>query len=204
MVNEFILQKWEKEYINDLDINKKEFISLNKEEMKNFINENYYDELNNRYVTGKSDIMLLGLQFIDTGCYLTKGDNIKYLICTTPNNKGTKTILSHIIYHENCLKIVKNQKVPVTLLEYSEANSYFRNQGLNKSVQKEFANLINYDQDLITTSQTIMGFKCHVFDSLKSILLENNFNQDIKMLSQVDKEYEEYLKGNKSLTLKKM
>ncbi len=204
MVNEVIFKEWEKEYINDLDINNREFICLNKEEMKEFIKLNYYDELNKKYVTGKSDIMLLGLQFLDFGCYLAHSDNIKYLLCTTPNNKGTKTILSNIIFHENCLKIVKNQKIPVTLLEYSEANSYYRNKGLNKETQKEFAKIINYDQILVTTSLSILGFRCHVFDSLKTILLENGFDKDIKMISQIDAEYEEYLKGNKTLTLKKM
>lgn len=203
MIDVETLKRWEYEYIEDVNLDDRLYLNLNKEEMINFIKNNYYDKINNCFVTGKSYGMVMGLQYIDTACMLTRGESIRYLICVSKNNKGTYTILSDIIYHDNCLNVVDNQVIPVTLLEYSECNQYFRNRGLNKSTLNVFAHTIDYDKMLLTTSLSVLGYRYHVFDSLKELMLENGFDKDIRMLSGIDQEYMDTLCGKKPLTLKK-
>ena len=202
MVNDLTLKRWEQEYIEGLDLNQRDYLLHDKAEMKSFIKGNYYDEETKRYVTGKSDVMLMGLQYLDYDCGLISGDNVRYLLCYVKNNKGTNTILSELIYHENCMKVVRNQIIPVTLIEYLEVNSYFRNRGLNKDLLSVFVDFVNEDNMILTTSQSVMGFKCHVYESLKEMLIKNGFQNDIRTLSQMDENYMNYLQG-KEKQLKK-
>ena len=202
MIDDAILKKWEKEYIEDLNIKDRTYILLNAEDMKKFIDENYYDAEIQRYVTANSDAMLMGLQYIDYACKLISGDNARFLICIIDNNKGTKTILSQIIYHENCVKVVQKQLIPVTFLEYLEVNKYFRNLGLSKEILSVFAEIAPEDRMLLTTSESLLGHKYHLFETLKETLNENEFKEDVRTLTQMDEDYINVLKG-KEFTLKK-
>lgn len=118
----------------------------------------------------------------------------RYLLYIAKNNKGTFTILSDVIYHDNCLNVLDDQTIPVTLLEYSEVNQYFRNMGLNKDILKEFARIVDYDKMLLTTSQSVLGCRYHVFDTLKDSMQKNGFDKDIRILSQMDIEYMDTLR----------
>ena len=196
MVDDSILKRWEKEYIEDIDIDKRFYINIDIDEMKKFIKDNYFDSSINKYVIGKSDIMLMGLQFLDYSCSLVHEDNINYLLCVVPNSKKTLTILCEVIYHKNCMKIVDDQKIPVTLLEYSETNQYFRNLGLHNELLKEFSNIIPYNQGIVTTSLSYFGYKCHLFDTLEIFLRQNGYDKDMRTLSEIDSEYESFLQDN--------
>ncbi len=203
MIDESTIKRWEHEYIDDINLDNRFYLNLNKDEMIKFINDNYFDKSINKYVTGKGFYMIMGLQYIDVDCAFTRGDSIRYLLCVAKNNKGTYTILSDVIYHENCLNVFDEQTLPVTLLEYSEANQYFRNKGLNKDILKEFARTIDHSKMMLTTSQSVLGCKYHVFDTLKEYLQEYGFDKDIRMLSQMDMNYINTLCGKNSLTLKR-
>ena len=192
MIDKVTYERWLNEYIKDVDLNKKEYSCLNKDEMVDFIKENYYDEITKRFVTGYSDISLIGLQYIDYSIlyyeYDRINDYLRFLICTVPNNKEKNTVISAIRYYDE-FKIYENQKEPLTYLEYVETSTFFRNKGLYKEIVKELVKHIDPNRKVLTTAESIIGQRCKTYNLLYETLRENNFNNDIRSEAEINKEY---------------
>ena len=192
MIDKVTYERWVNEYINDVDLNKKEYLLLNKDEMIDFIKDNYYDDITKRFVTGYSDISLIGLQYIDYSIlyyeYDRINDYLRFLLCTVPNNKGTKTVISAIRYYDE-FNIYKNQKEPLTYLEYVETSTFFRNKGLYKEIVKELVKYIDKNRKVLTTAESIIGHRCNTYNLLYETLRENNFTNDIRSERDLTKEY---------------
>ena len=60
-----------------------------------------------------------------------------------------------------------------------EVNSYFRNRGIYKKMCEVLIKFINQNQHIITTMQSEIGLKCHVFEILKKELEKNGFKNYI-------------------------
>ena len=196
MIDKEIVDRWMDEYINNINLDDRRFICLRLNPIKNFINKNYYDKKVNRYVTGYSDIALLGLQYIDYSlCKEEFGDEYKSmanLLCVVPNNKGLDTIVAYMRFYDE-FYYYKDQKEPITFIEYAETNRFFRNKGLYSEMVGAFAEYVDINQNILTTSESVIGFKCHTFDILKNELLYFGFNADIRTEMNIDSEYKKLL-----------
>ena len=181
-----MIEKWIKEYISDIDLNKIEWLKLNSSELDEFYKENYLDKSVWEYVHG-DDVniypCLLGMRYLNL---YTPSDGKKYsfFLGVVNNNINKKTIVSDIIYIDKYY-FFDNKDKPYTYISTAEVNSYFRRLGLYKLMCSEFIKYINLNQDIITTEETIMGNMCHTFDYLKSILNDNGFNNNVEKYDEV-------------------
>ncbi len=179
------IEKWVKEYIEDVDLNKIKWVKLNATELKEFFDENYYDEYNFEYVQDMTTNKLLGMTFLNIQSYnyisfhcLENEQTYNYLLGIVDNSIGKKTIVGAIIYLDNYL-MFNDQDKPFTYISTIEVNSYFRNKGIFKKMCEVFFDYINLDQHILTSEQTEIGRKCNVFEILKKTLLSKNFQNII-------------------------
>ena len=205
MVDQKTLDRWMDEYINGININRRKYYLLSGDDLVIFVINNYYDMKSDKIVTGENFYIPIGLQYLEYNSFneTAYGGTVKFLLCAAPNNVGKQTILSEMRYYENCNMVARGQKMPVTYIEYAETNKYFRNMGLYKELTKEFAKVVNRDNPLLSTNQSVTGYKCHVYDIMKKELAESGFSQDFRIDGEIDKDYYDYLRGDKPLTLKK-
>ena len=200
MISEELNKKWMKEYIEGLDLQEenRKYLNLRIKTAKTFVNENYYDKEVKKYVTGYSDVSLLGLQYIDYVIYndeLTpqEEDSLRYFLCVVPNNKGLYTIVSLIKYYDE-FYFFKDQTKPVTFIEYAETNSFLRHKGLYKDTVDALPEFINFEQNILTTPESVIGFRHNTFNILKNSFLSYGYDGDIRTEAQIDNEYKLMLK----------
>lgn len=169
-------EKWEKEYIDNIDLTKIEWINLNNQQLLDFYEENYLDKKEWQYV-GNMDTWgtPLGLRYLS---FRPENKNYNYLLGMVKNNLDKKTIVSAMIYEPNYF-IFKNQEIPVTFICTIETSIYFRNKGLSKQLCDQILNFINPSHHIIVTRETDMGKKCNVLNKLKESLLRNGFDKTI-------------------------
>ena len=206
MVDQKTIDRWMDEYIHDININRRKYLVLNASDLNIFIINNYYDMRIDKIVTGDNHYMPIGMQYLEYNCFEDEayGGQAKFLICYTPNNVGRNTILSEMRYYEGCTKIARGQTIPVTYIEYMETNRFFRNQGLSKELMKEFSKVVDRNNPLLGTNETVLGSRYHMLKNLKEILIANGFEQDIRCDYEITHEYYDYLRtNNKELVLKK-
>ena len=175
------LEKWENEYIKNIDIEKIEWVNLNKEELGEFFDQNYLDKDVWQYVRDKNANKLyptlLGMTYLNLNNPLDSQE-YNYLLGVVNNNILKKTILCATIYL-NKYYLFTNQEYPVTYISIMEVNSYFRNMGIYKMMCKELINFINLEQHILTSTESIKGKKIGTFKILKDILINKGFNNYI-------------------------
>lgn len=172
-------EQWKKEYIDGIDITKIEWITLNTDELKKFFDENYLDKENWRYIKDKEASNVypvpFGMHYLNMS---PMSDKYRYLLGVANNGIGKKTIIADVMFDENYI-IFHDQEVPVTYISYVEVNSFFRNQGLYKTLCEQLAKVIKFTQPLIYTRESEMGQMCHTARTLREVLLENGFSKSI-------------------------
>ena len=176
-----IINKWYKNYIENIALETIEWIKLDSNELDTFLENNYLDREVWEYVHDKNANSLyptlLGMNYLNIYSPLNDKE-YSFLLGIVKNNIGKKTIVAATIYLDQYYIFI-NQEKPITYISTMEVNSYFRNRGIYKQMCKELINYINLKQHIITTKQTEMGAKCNVFNILKNILTSNNFNNYI-------------------------
>ncbi|MBR6690625.1 MAG: hypothetical protein IKL65_04780 [Bacilli bacterium] len=169
-------EKWEKDYIDNLDLNEIEWVNLNKQQLLDFYEENYLDKKEWQYVSNMDTWGIpLGLRYLS---FRPENKNYNYLLGLVKNNVDKKTIVAAMIYVPNYF-VFTNQDIPVTFICTIETNLYFRNKGLSKQLCDQILNFINPSQHIIVTRETDMGKKYNVLNILKETLFKNGFDKTI-------------------------
>lgn len=195
-------EKWEKDYIDNLDLTKIEWINLNNQQLMSFYEENYLDRKEWQYVSNRDFWGYpLGLKYLS---FQTQNPKYNFLLGLVKNNINKKTIIAAMIYEPEYF-IFKNQEIPATFICTIETNSYFRNKGVCKQLCNEILNFINPSQPIIVTKETDMGKNYNVLNLLKETLFKNGFDKTIwenDIWNYNNKEFCEAILG-KQKTLKK-
>lgn len=173
-----IENKWYKEYIENIDISKIEWLELNSDELKIFFNDYYHDNVCNSYVkeTNSNPVEIpLGMFYLSIN-YIN--NDFKYLLGVVPNNIGKKTIVGCLMYLDECY-LFANQRAPVTYVLSIEVNSYFRNKGIFGNMTKEFVSRINPNQHLVVSKQSDIGKLYNVFNIIETKAQECSFQKKV-------------------------
>lgn len=170
------IKKWEKEYIEGLDISKIKWIKLNSLELEQFLKENYFDERLYNYVGTFDNVFLnpLGLHYLT----LDSTMGATYILGVVENNIGKSTIVAVAKLDEKYY-IFTNQDNPITYVAFAETNSYFRNLGIFKKLCDVFYDFINPEQHILASKESEFGEKVHTFNHLKTALLARGFKKEI-------------------------
>lgn len=169
------------DYINNINLENITWLNLNSSELKEFLEENYFDKEKWEYVLDKSKDtiypVLLGMNYLNIYSHINNKSS-NFFLGVVNNNIGKKTIISAIIYLEEYYMFT-NQNIPLTYISTIEVNSYFRNKGIYKKSCKALLNFLNYDQHILISKQSEMGKKCKVFEIFKETALNNGFQNQI-------------------------
>lgn len=177
------MDKWYHEYIENIDIEKIEWVRLNALELDSFITDNYFDKSTWDYVYDKNACKcyptLLGMSYLSFNNPLNDR-GYSFLLGIVDNNIGKKTVVAATIYLDEYM-VFTTQEKPATYISTMEVNSFFRERGIYKKMCGELINFVNPDQHILTTSESDIGRKCRAFDILKNTLLSNGFKNWILM-----------------------
>lgn len=165
-------KKWLHNYIDNVDISNIKWLKLNPDELRSFLNNNYYDEKEGIYVIDDDLNVPFGLYYLP---FNFLDDKYDYLLGVADNNAGKKTIVAAMVYDED-LYLFEEQCVPVTYISTVEVNSYFRNNGIYKRMCDEFVKIFNSDQYLVISKESEMGKLCGVVKNLDKVLYSNGFS----------------------------
>lgn len=169
-------EKWEHEYIENLDLSKIEWIKLSMKELRRFLYDNYFDLEESHYVFDKgSSSVPLGLHYLHFNFI---NDRYSFLLGVVKNNIGKKTIVADIVFLDNEF-LFYDQKEPITYISTLEVNSYFRNKGIFKKMCEVLIDFINPNQDIVSTKESEDGRKCQVLKILEEALKKNGFEKEI-------------------------
>ena len=175
------IDKWVRDYIDNIDISNIEWIKLNCEELDDFFEENYLDRVEWEYVLDEDANslfpILLGLS------YLTLNNprselSYNFLLGVVNNNIGKKTIVSDIIYLDEYF-IFGNQTIPFTYIASVEVNTYFRNRGITRKMYGAFFQIVRPNQHVLTSMLSDMGKRYNLLEITKQVALENGFDKQI-------------------------
>ena len=175
------IDKWVRDYIDNIDISNIEWIKLNCEELDDFFEENYLDRVEWEYVLDEDANslfpILLGLN------YLTLNNprselSYNFLLGVVDNNIGKKTIVSDIIYLDEYF-IFGNQTIPFTYIASVEVNTYFRNRGITRKMYGAFFQIVRPNQHILTSMLSDMGKRYNLLEITKQVALEKGFDKQI-------------------------
>ena len=175
------IDKWVRDYIDNIDISNIEWIKLNCEELDDFFEENYLDRVEWEYVLDEDANslfpILLGLS------YLTLNNprselSYNFLLGVVNNNIGKKTIVSDIIYLDEYF-IFGNQTIPFTYIASVEVNTYFRNMGITRKMYGAFFQIVRPNQHILTSMLSDMGKRYNLLEITKQVALEKGFDKQI-------------------------
>ena len=79
--------------------------------------------------------------------------------------------ISYFNYH----KIYGN----VNYVSRVEINYFYQGMGLSKIMYEKFVNEIDFNKDIMLTTESLIGRKCHVIGNFKKVLKKNNFDKKI-------------------------
>lgn len=196
-----MLNRWMEEYIEDIDINNIEWISLSYEELGMFLKENYYDILDKRYVSDKiinsSNIIPIGMNYL---YYTNTRNDYKYVLGVVKNKRKKYTIISAVSFLDD-VYLFNNQEKPITYLCFIEVNFYFRKKGIMQKTCKALCDFIPNNQDIVISKESEMGKKCNSFSTVYNSLLNNYFTVNILREEEVNNK--NYKKLTKAKVLKK-
>ena len=169
-------------YIKTINLQNVEWIKLNSLELDNFFDNNYYDKRVCEYVHDQNATSwcptLLGMHYLNFESSRYENQQYSFLLGIVNNSIGKKTVVAATVYLDEYL-IFTDQEIPVTYISTMEVNSYFRNMGIYKKMCEELFKHINREQHIVTTKQSDMGLRCHVFSTLKEILIRMGFQNSI-------------------------
>ncbi len=192
MDNKMIL-KWQKEYIDNINIDNISYLNLTPNELRDFFFDNYLDTKEWTFVTDSINHSYrpIGLLYLNYDNFDEKNKyeiNKRYLIGVVNNNKGKKTIVSCIKY---CFDydFYENQVIHLNYFMTVEVNKYFRGKGLCKDIIKEYTKYIDYNNPLIITLESEMGKLCSTHNIITNNLRENGYEQDIRSIADCSQEY---------------
>lgn len=140
--------------------------SLTNNEMKMFLTNNYYR--NNKFITWDDDT-ILGMHYLHWHLYTDK-----YFIGMIKNNINKETIvgcISYFDFHE----IYGN----INYISTVEINYFYQGMGLLDKMYENFVKELNFNKNVMITSESLIGRKCHVINNLTKVLRKNGYNGDI-------------------------
>ena len=173
-------ERWKNDYINNLNIDDLDWLKLNSNDYRDFVHDNYYDEEIYSDVLDKnaSNIYstLFGMHYLTRDNYLYNNSSYDFLLGTSINNKGKKTIVCASVIIDKYI-LFSNQEKPLTYISSVETNKYFMNKGIFKKMCNIFYNYVNKDQHILTSAQSFEGKNKNVFNIFKSIMFSNGFDK---------------------------
>ncbi len=192
MIDDSIFNRWKKEYIEGINLENIEYLTLTEKELELFVRENYFDQTTNKLISRQLDSYRpIGLTYLSFDSIVSSSPyevEKTYLIGVCTNQKGTKTILSVIKYVDNFL-YYENYTIPQTFFGYVEVNDFFRQKGLCKQIIDVFAKQINPNNPVLITEESVLGRRCKTINMVKSSLIQNGFTQSIKSFGEFTREY---------------
>ena len=141
--------------------------SLTKEEMKDFLFDNYY--INGDFITWNDDDTIFGMHYLQWHLYTNK-----YFIGTIKNNIDKETIVGCISYF-NSHKIYGN----VNYISTVEINYFYQGMRLLNEMYKNFINELDFDKDVMITNESMIGRERHVINNLEKTLKKVKYNKNI-------------------------
>ena len=175
------LDKWINNYIKNVNLDEIEWIKLNTTELDSFLEDNYLDKEEWKYVHDENANSLyptlLGMNYLNINSPINDKE-YSFLLGIVDNNIGKKTIVAATIYLDEHL-IFTDQDRPVTYISTMEVNSFLRKRGIFKKMCKMLINFVNPNQHIVTTKQTEMGLVCKTFNTLSNTLIYNGFENYI-------------------------
>ena len=115
------------------------------------------------------NIDLTKIEWISFNCdELKKFYEDNYLLGLVLNNIGKKTIVSAMVYTNNCF-VCEEQEEPLTYIYSVETNRYFFNKGIYTKLCNEVIKYINMEQHIIISDESEMGRELRVIDKLRDI-----------------------------------
>lgn len=174
-----LLKKWEREYINNLDINNIEWIKLDTKGLEKFLLDNYYDSDFSYYVLSDDGFfgIPIGLNYLSLE-YCNSYNKYNFILGVIDNNINKKTIIAAIIYIDKYY-LFTEQTLPITYISSVEVNSYFRNKRILTKMTEELINFINPNQDILVSEESELGRRCGVYSKIRSNLFNKGFTNDI-------------------------
>lgn len=105
-------QKWETEYIKNIDLTKIKWIKLNGEDLIKYIDLNYLDKKTWSYVLNEkvSSVFAspLGLKYLNINM---ENSNYNFLLGVVQNNIGKNTIVADICYINDYYYLITKKKL---------------------------------------------------------------------------------------------
>ena len=202
------LEKWEHDYIQNINLENIEWVKLKADELRQFFKDNYLDKDICTYVLDAKNNSLcptpLGMHYLNINCP-SNLNKYNFLLGIVDNNIKKKTIVACLIYLDKYF-LFTDQIEPLTYFSTVEVNSYFRNLGIYRKLCKALFNFINQEQSILISQQSELGIKCKTYETLKSTandigftkyILEDNykFNEFRDLLCQ-DSKVLKKIKGN--------
>lgn len=180
--------KWKQNYIENLDLQNITWLTLEKDDFLEFINQNYFDEELGEYVIGEDPEIPFGMHYVAD----IQNQSTKYLLGIVPNSIQKFTIVAACMYQEN-YHFFTNQTTPTTYIVTAETNQYFRRMGLYHQLCDAISQTINPQIPVVCSNESEEGKICHTFQTLKETLEKNGFKNLIiaeKELNQKPKQYQ--------------
>lgn len=176
------LKKRIKTYIipcNNCDVR---WFSLDSEGMEQFLMCNYQDTNGNvLYWLDQGEETPFGMTFLTFPPF---NEHMKFFIGTMKTTFNKEMIVGCISYLDD---FEVNKGYPsVTSIETVEINYFYQGQGLLQIMFNAFSKIIPKKQDIVITSESQMGKKCHVIDHLKEALLKNNVDVNLYFEYEID------------------
>ena len=103
--------KWKQNYIENLDLQNITWLTLEKDDFLEFINQNYFDEELGEYVIGEDPEIPFGMHYVAD----IQNQSTKYLLGIVPNSIQKFTIVAACMYQEN-YHFFTNQTMPTTYI----------------------------------------------------------------------------------------
>lgn len=157
---------------------------MNAIEIERFMYDNYYKD--GKFVSWNDlDINLpLGMFYLFFPPYAA---NFNFFIGTIKNKLNKETILGCIIYDEHFNPIGYNELF--TCILTVEINYFYQGLGLLNVMFDNFCKVINKEQRIIMTIESMMGKRCQVMNHLKLNLNNYNFKKGTYFEYELEDKY---------------
>lgn len=191
-------KKWYNNYIEDVDFTQVEWKKFNFNELMCFLHRNYYDEEYESFVMVRDEsnnFLPIGMTYLS---FNKLDEKDEYLLGLVTNNQGLKTIVACMIFKSKCLLEYDSIK-PITYIETVEVNKYFQRNGLFTQMIRVLPRFIDNDQNIVITPDESVGKTIGVNDRIKTLLLDNGFEHDIRSEYEIDEEYLMCLKNKRKI-----
>ena len=195
---------WYKNYIEGANISDIRYLKLSDDELKEFYNKNDYIPREGYFTL--ADDGTFGW-VAPRGMHYLSFDNMygmKYIVGVADNSASKETIISALAYIDD-YKLFNEQSKFITYFSTVETNVYFRGMGLFKDLIRNPYEFINPNQNILISSESVMGKRCNVYRNIIDIYRNMGFMMDIRSDSDDfdENEYYEFLKKNNYIKIRK-